>query len=171
MEYICSDTNVWIDYSYIKKLDIPFRLECTYIMHQDAIEDEIKQPVDLKDQLIKLGLVAVELTTEEFFYADSLGEKYRRLSKHDRTALAIAAHRDLILLTGDRNLRKAAEMEGVRVLGTIGLLDRLLATLSISLEEYCECLKLFHENNGIKIRLPEEELEKRLQFIRNEMDN
>lgn len=168
MEYISSDTNVWIDYSCIDRLELPFRLDCTFIMHHDAIEDEIKQPVDLKDKLINLGLVGVELTTDEFAFADFLSGKYRRLSIFDVTALAIAAKRGITLLTGDRTLRAAAEREGVKVMGTIGLLDRLLANDCIDGVEYYECLVLFKENNSAKIRLLEDELEIRLSKI---MDN
>lgn len=40
-------------------------------------------------------------------------------------ALAIAKCRRIILLTGDWALRKAAKEEGVSVMGTIGILDRL----------------------------------------------
>ena len=163
MEYISSDTNVWIDYNYIEKLEIPFRLECTYIMHHDAIDDEIKQPAELRGNLIKLDLVSVELTTEEFYYAEKLGSQYRRLSIYDITALAIAAKRKITLLTGDKSLKKAAEAEGVTVIGTIGLLDRLLAEGCIDQKEYHECLIRFKENNGSKIRLPEEELDKRIK--------
>ena len=58
MEYICSDTNIWIDYMVIGKLDLPFRLPFTYQMNQDAVEDELLSPKGLKRQF---GLVPVEL--------------------------------------------------------------------------------------------------------------
>lgn len=53
MEYISSDTNVWIDFNTISKLQIPFLLDCTYIMFRDAIEDEIRSPKELKKELRK----------------------------------------------------------------------------------------------------------------------
>ena len=37
MEFISSDTNVWIDFCTIDKLYLPY----TYIMNNDAIEDEL----------------------------------------------------------------------------------------------------------------------------------
>ena len=44
MEYISSDTNVWIDFMAIDKLELPFLLPCTYIMSDDAVNDELLSP-------------------------------------------------------------------------------------------------------------------------------
>lgn len=41
MEFISSDTNVWIDFCTIDKLYLPFKLPYKYIMNNDAIEDEL----------------------------------------------------------------------------------------------------------------------------------
>ena len=41
MVYISSDTNVWIDFVTIEKLELPFLLPYTYIMNHDAIDDEL----------------------------------------------------------------------------------------------------------------------------------
>ena len=41
MQYISSDTNVWIDFVTIQKTEMPFRLPYTYIMSKDAVEDEL----------------------------------------------------------------------------------------------------------------------------------
>lgn len=48
MDYISSDTNVWIDFSVIDRVSLPFRLPYTYIMNVDAIEDELLSPAGLK---------------------------------------------------------------------------------------------------------------------------
>lgn len=32
MEYVSSDTNVWLDFAVINRLEIPFRLPYTYIL-------------------------------------------------------------------------------------------------------------------------------------------
>lgn len=49
----------------------------------------------------------------------------REISLYDAVALAIAKAREIRLLTGDRNLRKAAAEEGVEIIGTLVILDRL----------------------------------------------
>ena len=125
MEYISSDTCVWIDFFVIGGIALPFRLPYTYIMNTDAMYDELRSPSGLCDELLRCGLISVELTIEEYTLAESFGSRYQRLSIYDRIALAIAKERGIVLLTGDGHLRKAAKVENVRVLGTIGILDQL----------------------------------------------
>lgn len=66
MEYISSDTNVWIDFFVIGRIELPFRLPYTYVMNSEALENELLSPVGLSDELLRCGLVSVELTIEEF---------------------------------------------------------------------------------------------------------
>lgn len=101
MEYISSDTNVWIDFSVIQKTDLPFRLPYTYIMNEDAIADELLSPPELGQELISYGLKPVGISIEEFELAQSYGKKYVKLSTYDRIALSIAKNRNITLLTGD----------------------------------------------------------------------
>ena len=82
MQYISSDTNVWIDFVTIQKTEIPFRLPYTYIMSKDAVQG-------LGQELISYGLVPVSITIDEFFLADQYGNVYTKLSIYDRIALAI----------------------------------------------------------------------------------
>lgn len=164
MEYISSDTNIWLDFNAISRTDLPFRLPCTYIMYKEALRKEIIGPPELLDDLQKRGLVGVNLTIEEFFYADELSKKYVKLSGYDRTALAVAKIRNIPLLTGDNPLRKAAEKENVEVFGTIGLLDKLYDGDYINKLEYQFCLESLVEHK--ERRLPEEELKKRIDAIR-----
>lgn len=165
MEYISSDTNVWLDFAVINKLELPFKLPYTYIMNEDAVEDELLSPKELKDNLVMLGLQAVELSEKEFYLAEEYNAKYSRPSLFDCVALAIAKVRGITLLTGDGPLRKAAEQENVTVIGTIGVLDRLYEGKYIEQEEYTECLKELLRNNGGKVRLPAKELEKRIENL------
>ncbi len=90
MEYISSDTNVWLDFVAINRLEIPFKLPYTYIMNEDAIEDELLSPKALRENLVGLGLQAVDLSEEEFYLAEEYNGKYQRLSLYDCVALAIA---------------------------------------------------------------------------------
>lgn len=61
MDYISSDTNVWLDFCVINRLHFPFRLEYVYIMHKDAIEDELLSPPGLGKNLIAYGLQSLKL--------------------------------------------------------------------------------------------------------------
>lgn len=67
----------------------------------------------------------------------------------------------ITLLTGDGPLRKAAALEGVHVIGTMGILDQLLEGQYIDLETYENCIVSLLKYNGEKVRLPENELRKR----------
>lgn len=165
MEYISSDTNVWIDYMAIGKIDYPFKLPYKYLMNKDAIFDEFISPPGMRENLIKLGLIDTELNEKEFYYALELSTRYHKLSKYDMAALAIAKKRNIALLTGDAALRKAAISEGVTVIGTIGILDKLFEQQLIEMSEYKESLILLIKHNGREVRLPQAELQKRLEQL------
>ena len=108
MEFISSDTNVWIDFKTISRINLPFRLPYTYIMYKESMEEELLSPEGLKEELKTAGLIGVDITIEEFMMADSWGQIYKRLSVQDRIALSIAKCRNIVLLTGDKALREAA---------------------------------------------------------------
>ena len=93
MEFISSDTNVWVDFRVISRIEPPFRLP----------------------------------------------------------------------LTGDMALRKAAAKEGVKIMGTLGILDQLYQGNYISASEYRECLQGLQVHNGGEVRLPRAELKRRLE--------
>lgn len=92
--------------------------------------------------------------------------RYSKPSRYDCIALAIAKCRGIILMTGDGELRKAAQEEHVEVMGTIGVLDRLIDKELISREEYLECLEELSQMNGGKVRLPAKALEERINNIK-----
>lgn len=165
MEYVSSDTNVWIDFNVIHRLQLPFRLPYVYIMYSESIDSELISPKGFRDDLLSAGLKEVDITFEEFKLADSWGRVYRKLSAQDRIALSIAKCRDIYLLTGDGALRKAAKQEGVSVMGTLGILDRLFEGEYITVEEYKYCLHEWKKINGGEVRLPRNELEKRIKQI------
>ncbi|MGI6113719.1 MAG: PIN domain-containing protein [Mahellales bacterium] len=165
MEYISSDTNVWIDFSVIGRIELPFLLPYTYIMNSDAIDDELLSPIGLRDELLRCGLVSVDITIEEFELAEEFGPRYPRLSIYDRIALAIAKSREIVLLTGDGALREAAKFENVNVIGTIGILDQLLDGGYINTNDYKLCLLELQKHNGKEVRLPKSEISLRLQRL------
>lgn len=165
MEFISSDTNVWIDFRVISRINLPFLLPFTYIMYAESMASELLTPVGFHEELVNAGLVGVEITYDEFTLADSWGSIYPRLSVPDRIALAIAKKRNIVLLTGDGALRKAAMRENVSVLGTIGILDKLFEGNYIQQEEYQYCLSELMKHNGAEVRLPSAELRKRLENL------
>ena len=140
-------------------------------LHKFDMPDELRRKQTLssaKDAvklLVSLGLVATELSYDEFLLADQYGSTYKKLSVYDRIALAIAKKRSITLLTGDAALRKAAQKENVKIIGTLGILDELLASKLIAESDYKYCLEELDRYNGGVIRLPKDEITKRIQQI------
>ncbi len=165
MQFISSDTSVWIDFATIDRLELPFRLPYRYLMSRYAVEDELLSPPVLGRKLIAYGLIPVEITIDEFLLAQEYGTQYAQLSTYDRLSLAVAKARGIILLTGDGALRKAAKREDVVIMGTLGILDQLYAEGQIDTEEFRRCLESLKAYNGGFVRLPKEELEKRLASL------
>jgi len=165
MDYISSDTNVWIDFSIIGRTELPFLLPYTYIMNSDAIDDEMLSPLGLCDDLVRRGLVRVEITIDEFTLAEEYGQCYPRLSRYDRIAMAIAKYRNITLLTGDGALRKAAMNENITMIGTIGILDQLLCGNLIDEGDYLACLHRLQKHNGKEVRLPKNEISLRINRL------
>lgn len=163
MQYISSDTNVWIDFLAIDRINLPFRLPFTYIMFEETIKNELIKPANLGTKLIECGLESVDITLAELIRAERYSEENRKLSPHDCVALAIAKERDIILLTGDGVLRNVAKEEGVTVIGTLGILDQLLKNELIDVSEYKECLQGFESLNGGAVRLPRSAISERLE--------
>lgn len=116
MQTISSDTNVWIDFRAISRLQLPFLLPYTYIMYAESLNYELLYPPSFREDLIKYGLESVDITIEEFILADNWGNTYPQLSIQDRISLAIAKERKIILLTGDIALKKAALKENVTIM-------------------------------------------------------
>ena len=101
MEYISSDTNVWLDFMMIEQLELPFRLPYIYLMNEDAIHDELLSPAGLSENLLALGLVETELEEDEFFCAEIYMESYPKLSVYDGVALAMAKCRRITMKVFD----------------------------------------------------------------------
>ena len=99
MEFISSDTNIWIDFSIINKLDLPFKLPYIYLMDKDAIEDELLFPTTLKPDLLSLGLQQIEITLNELLLAEQYGTKYKKLSIYDRIAMNFDFFSNISVLT------------------------------------------------------------------------
>ena len=163
MQYISSDTNIWIDFQTIQRLEMPFLLDYTFLMSSEVMARELLSPKDLPEKLLAAGLQQTDINEDEYWLAIDLRLKYRKLSEADAVALAIAKNRSITLLSGDGALRKAAKAEGVPVKGTIWIFDELLASSLISEEEYVQAMLDLQAQQGNGIRLPAKDLETRIQ--------
>ncbi|MDD2402258.1 MAG: hypothetical protein PHI90_04335 [Clostridia bacterium] len=164
--YISSDTNIWIDFKTINAISLPFKLQNNYVMSNDAIQDELLSPYELKDELLCLGLIPINLDDSDLLLVYQYGSKYTQLSAYDTFAMAIAKNRNYILLTGDGNLRKVALAEGVMVRGTLWIFDELFSNGYLTKIEYLQYLKEIKKYNGRQIRLPSVEIQKRIDMLK-----
>ena len=167
MQFISSDTSVWIDFSEIGYVQAPFLLkdQFTFMMAGDSIDAEILDPPKLREDLLRYGLQRTEIEEEEYRLALSYGETYHQLSFYDAIALAIAKKRDIVLLTADGPLRKAAIKEKVEVHGTLWIVDELRELSCVGIEDYRDILTELKRQCGKKVRLPLEEVNKRLEGL------
>lgn len=164
--YISSDTSVWIDFKTLNAIWLPFKLNNHYVMCNDAIQDELLSPPELKNELLELGLIPVELNDSDLLLVYEYRAKYTRLSAYDTFAMAIAKNRDYVLLTGDGNLRKAATEEGIMVKGTLWIFDELFKEGRLTEDEYLQYLEEIEKYNGRQIRLPSTEVQKRIHMLK-----
>lgn len=164
MQLISSDSNIWLDFHAINRLDAPFLLKdiYTFLISRDTLEAEIITPPELGETLTNHGLLQTELSDEEYLLAVRLKEKYTPLSSYDTFALAIAKLRGIILLSGDGALRKAALKEKVEVHGTIWVVDRLAEEGLVSNSEYRSIFQDLLNHCGKDRFLPISEIRKRL---------
>ena len=89
MQFVSSDTNVWLDFVTIQKMEFPFRLPYTYIMSRDAVNDELLSPPGLGQKLTSYGLVSVDIFTDKCLFAGLYGFRYTKPSINDCGALAL----------------------------------------------------------------------------------
>ena len=163
MQYISSDTNIWIDFQAIQRLEMPFLLDYTFLMSSEVLARELRSPADFPEKLLSAGLQQTEISEEEYWLAMEFRAKYHRLSEADAVALAIAKNRSITLLSGDGALRKAAQTEGVPIKGTIWVFDELLNSALVSDNEYLQAMLDLKAQQDKGRRLPIKEIEARIQ--------
>jgi len=131
-------------------------------MSKLALDDEVLSPIGQASRLLEKGLVAVELTDAELELYMTIASKFRKLSAYDAFALTIAKSRSIILLTGDKALRNAAEAEHVVVRGLLWITDQLYDEHHITHEEHRCCMQEILDGIRVKYRYPKHEIENRL---------
>lgn len=151
------DANIWIDFHHAGRLKdifaLPFEI-CT----TDFIAAELKNPDITK--LKSLGLRVESLSAEKVELLFKLANKYRKPSLPDLSCLLLAKDKNCGLLTGDNNLRAASKEEGVKVHGTLWLLDKLVEHKVLKKKSACEALEKMIEQGT---RLPVNESAARIK--------
>ena len=123
MPLLISDANVLIDMEVGALLPLMFELPHEFATPDVLYADELQAH---HPDLPRLGLQLRQLDGDGIRSAMDLNRQYRRVSRYDCLALALAVQINSRLLTGDASLREAAREEGVEVAGTLWLVGEML---------------------------------------------
>ena len=116
MKFLISDTNIIVDFHEGGILTELFRLSAAIAVSDVMYAEELEHWLP---DLPALGLRVLELKEIGVGRAVALARLYRRTSRNDLLALALAEQEGCLLVTGDRDLRDAARREHVEVRGTL----------------------------------------------------
>ncbi|PKD39862.1 DUF3368 domain-containing protein [Methylomonas sp. Kb3] len=98
---------------------LPYQIQVPDMLFADELEAD-------HGYLLEYGLQLGELTPASMAEVEALVAKYKQPSRYDCFALMLAKQEKCPLLTGDQNLRKAAEQEFVEVKGTLWVVESLI---------------------------------------------
>ncbi|MCX7097659.1 MAG: DUF3368 domain-containing protein [Methylococcales bacterium] len=128
---LISDANILIDLEdgglITELFQLPFEFQVPDLLFVDELEAD-------HGYLLAHGLQLGELTPESMKEAEMLVKKYKQPSRYDCFALVLAKQQACPLLTGDQNLRKAANQEDVEVKGTLWLIETMTKHRVINVE-------------------------------------
>lgn len=163
MLLLISDANILIDMEageiMVRLFQLPMRFAMPDILYWEEIEPGTP---GLEDQ----GLRILEVTGEYVRYASELPDKYGTApSPNDYLALALAKQEGCPLLTGDQDLKAAAQAEDVTVMGTVWLLRTMVENHLLSVDEAIASLTSMKKG---KRRLPWADAERILNGLRQD---
>jgi hypothetical protein len=136
MQLLISDANILIDMEEGELLPQMFQLPYNFSIPDILFYEELEQE---HNHLIELGLRLDELEGELVSYSVALVEQYRKPSRNDCFALALAKHHQCPLLN-----------EAVVVMGTVWLLKQLVILQLITADEARTSLTLM-KNAGRRL--------------------
>ena len=132
LDVLVGDANIFIDLEEGNLTRKFFKLPFKIIVPDILYEEELAYS---HNDLLSLGLKPTSLTSNSITNLQSLTIQYPATSRNDCFALQLAKQETCPLLTGDKELRKAAEKEKVVVKGTIWIVEQLILLGLISLKD------------------------------------
>ena len=156
-----SDTNIWIDFRHAGLLSVLFRLPFT-LCCTDFVLFELND-FD-HEALIEQGLQIEVLDSALISRLSELNIEQNNSSLADVSCYLLAKDTGRPLLTGDGQLRRQAQQDGLQVYGALWLLDRLVEHLIISTRQAANGLDAMLASGA---RLPQFECNARLAKWRN----
>lgn len=131
MLLLISDANILIDVEIGGLVAPMFSLEYQFAVPDVLFYEELEER---HSYMLEMGLVASEFDEAMVLRVVQLASQYPRPGRNDLFALVLAAKEGCPLLTGDKDLKLAAENENVEVRGTLWLVNEMVRTGKISLQ-------------------------------------
>lgn len=159
MQLLISDANILIDMEegglVALFFDLPYDFCVPDILYYEELEDQ-------HAHLCELGLGLKELSARSLSRVATIKAKYIGPSTNDVFALLLAQQEGCPLLSGDRDLRNAAEAEQIEVHGTIWIVEELVRQRLINSSQAQEA---YEKMQAAGRRLPWAEARRRLEGI------
>jgi len=129
---LVGDANIFMDFAATELTPALFRLDHELIVPEALFHEEL---ASRHTHLLNLGLQLRAMSGEQVQRAGAMMAKHRRPSSNDILALTLASDLKCPLVTGDWQLRAAANAEGVEVLGTLALVEQMIQRKLITVIE------------------------------------
>jgi hypothetical protein len=157
---LVSDTSVLIDLERGNLLEATFSLSWEFVVPDLLYKRELREFNG--PDLLRLGLRVEALEEDGVRLALSFRARSQALSLPDIFAIALAQIHRWILLTGDAELRRLADMERIENHGVLWVLDRLLQERAVSTDILLQGLTAITAHP--RSRLPWREVRDRLDY-------
>lgn len=158
---LISDANIIIDFDCCGLLEQLFRLDHEIGTPDLLYEQELKTR---HPELPELGLKVMELSGNLIEQAWAMKQAYPAPSMNDLFTLCLAKDKASPLLTGDKQLRLAAETEQVQVKGSLWLAEQMVVKRLSSVEQMADA---FDQMRDLGRRLPWSEVDRLLAKYRD----
>lgn len=165
MQLLISDANILIDIEEGELIEQMFRLPYQFAIPDILYYEELEGQ---HNYLLAKGLQLADLNENTMRYAEEIIQRYPKPSRNDCFALALAQNIKCPLLTGDKDLKKAAEKEAVIVMGTLWVVERIVRMQLITVDQARGAYRKMKEASR---RLPWDMAEAGLVNIQNDMEN
>lgn len=162
MPILVSDTSVLIDLERGRLLEGCFTLAAEFAVPDLLYRQELEGYGGA--ELVQLGLRVEELTSQELTVAQATRGASPKLSLPDAYAYSLASARGWTLLTGDGELRKLAQANGIPFFGVLGICDQLVEAQVMAATVVADGLDLIAGHP--RCRLPRGEIAARLERYR-----
>lgn len=156
---LISDANILIDLECANLSKTVFALGYRFGVPDVLFAEELEQQ---HAHLLTYGLESLSLSPQVIANMAQLADKYRKPSRNDLFALALALAEQCPLLTGDAALRSAAKKEGADTKGTIWLIEEMIKRQLLSITEGRRAYELMKSRGR---RLPWDEAHARLDRL------